>query len=126
LSAALFNKLAEERRLNLGAITRGTNPDPEISPKVARGLQADGLAASEPALKKISKADLMGARRVIAFCALPDDYPGSIQVENWDEVLPAIEDYGRARDKLIERINRLLDGILSARRLVTLKEVSLQ
>ena len=113
LSAALFNKLAEERRMNLRAIARGTNPDPEISPKVARGLQADGLAASETAPKKISKADLMGARRVITFCALPDGYPGSIQVENWDETLPAIEDYGKARDKLIERINRLLDELKS-------------
>jgi arsenate reductase (thioredoxin) len=113
LSAALFNKLAEERRLNLRAIARGTNPDPEISPKVARGLQADGLAASETAPKKISKADLIGARRVITFCALPDGYPGSLQVENWDEVLPAIEDYGKARDKLIERINLLLDELKS-------------
>src|SRR5262245_3264507 len=59
LSAALFNKLAVERQLKIRAIARGTNPDPEISPKVAAGLQADGLAASEPAPKKISKADLI-------------------------------------------------------------------
>src|SRR5215510_11555654 len=90
LSAAIFNKLAQERRLNLRAIARGTNPDPEISPKVAAGLRADGVAASESAPKKISRADLAGARRVITFCALPDDYPaGSIKVENWEEVLPA-------------------------------------
>lgn len=113
LSAALFNKLARERRLNLRAIARGTNPDPEISQKVAVGLQADGLVASEPAPKKIAKADLVGVRRVITFCALPDDYPGGVQVENWDGVLPAIEDYGKARDKLTERINRLLDELKS-------------
>jgi arsenate reductase (thioredoxin) len=113
LSAAIFNKLAGERRLNLRAIARGTNPDPEISPKVAAGLRADGLAPSESAPKKISKADLIGARRVITFCALPDDYPGNIRVENWDEVLPAIEDYGKARDKLTERIDRLLKELTS-------------
>jgi protein-tyrosine-phosphatase len=113
LSAALFNKLAQERRLNLRAIARGTNPDPEISPKVARGLQADGLGPSEPAPKKISKTDLVSARRVITFCALPDDYPGGVQVENWDDVLPAIEDYGKARDKLTERISRLLEELKS-------------
>jgi arsenate reductase (thioredoxin) len=111
LSAAIFNKLAGERRLNLRAIARGTNPDPEISPKVAAGLRADGLASSESEPKKISKADLVGARRVITFCALPDDYPGSIRVENWDEVLPAIDDYGKARDKLTERIDRLLEEL---------------
>jgi arsenate reductase (thioredoxin) len=113
LSAALFNRLAGERQLNIRAIARGTNPDPEISTKVARGLQADGLVASEPAPKKISKVDLLSARRVITFCALPDDYPGSVQVENWDDVLPAIEDYGKARDKLVERISRLLEELKS-------------
>lgn len=113
LSAAIFNKLARERGLNLRAIARGTNPDPEISQKVAAGLQADGLVASEPAPKKISKADLDGVRRVITFCALPDDYPGDIQVENWDSFLPAIEDYGKARDKLTERISRLLEDLKS-------------
>ena len=113
LSAAIFNKLAAERRLNLRAIARGTNPDPEISPKVVAGLRADGLASSASAPKKISKADLVGAKRVITFCTLPDDYPGSIRVENWDEVLPAIEDYGKARDKLTERIDRLLEELKS-------------
>jgi arsenate reductase (thioredoxin) len=113
LSAAIFNKLARERRMNLRAIARGTNPDPEISQKVSAGLRADGLVASESAPKKISKADLAGARRVITFCALPDDYPGGVQVENWDSFLPAIEDYGNARDKLTERIGRLLDELKS-------------
>ena len=113
LSAAIFNKLARERRLNLRAIARGIKPDSEISPKVAAGLRADGLASSESAPKTISKADLIGARRVITFCALPDDYPGSVRVENWDEVLPAIEDYGKARDKLTERIGRLLEELKS-------------
>jgi len=42
-----------------------------------------------------------------------DDYPGSVQAENWDDVLPAIEDYGKARDKLTERIGRLLEELKS-------------
>jgi arsenate reductase (thioredoxin) len=113
LSAALFNKLAGERGLNFRAIARGTNPDPEISPKVAAGLKADGVAASESAPKKISKADLTKAKRVITFCALLNDYAGSIKIENWDKVLPAIEDYGKARDKLAEQIDRLLEELKS-------------
>lgn len=113
LSAAIFNKLAGERGLKIRAIARGTNPDPEISPKVAAGLRADGLVSSEPAPKKISKADLAGARRVITFCVLPDDYPEGIRVENWDEFLPAIEDYGKARDKLSQRIGLLLEELAS-------------
>jgi arsenate reductase (thioredoxin) len=116
LSAAIFNKLAGERGLNLRAIARGTNPDQEISPKVARGLQSDGIAPSELSPKKISKADLINAGRVITFCPLPDDYPGGMPVENWDAYLPAIEDYGKARDTLTARINSLLEELTSKRR----------
>lgn len=110
-SAAHFNKLAKERRLNLRALARGTNPDPELAPKVVAGLRADGLTPSESAPKKISKADLVGAKRVIAFCELPADYPGRVPVEHWDGVPPMNEDYGKARDWLLERINRLLEEL---------------
>jgi hypothetical protein len=34
-------------------------------------------------------------------------------VENWDEVLPSIEDYSKARDTLTERINSLLEELKS-------------
>jgi hypothetical protein len=74
-------------------------------------LKRKTVAPSEPSPKKISKSDLVGASRVITFCVLPDDYPGSVKVENWDPVLPAIEDYGKARDKLTERIGHLLEEL---------------
>ena len=47
VAAAHFNKLAKERNLPVRAISRGTNPDEEIAPIAASGLQADGLAAGE-------------------------------------------------------------------------------
>jgi protein-tyrosine-phosphatase len=111
VAAAHFNKLARERGLNLRAIARGTNPDKEIAPKAALGLQGDGLKSSESAPKKISKVDLINARRVITFCLLPDDYPGEAPVEKWDDVPPMDEDYAKARDWMVERINRLLEEL---------------
>jgi arsenate reductase (thioredoxin) len=113
VSAAHFNKLAEERGLSLRAIARGTNPNKEIPPVVAQGLKADGLLSGESAPKKISQADLVGAWRVIAFCALPDESPGAVKVEHWDGVPPMGEDYNKARDWLLERINRLLEELKS-------------
>jgi arsenate reductase (thioredoxin) len=111
VAAAHFNKLARERGLNLRAIARGTNPDNEISPKAVLGLQADRLKSSEPAPKKISKADLIGAKRVITFCLLPDDYPGEVKVESWEDVPSMDKDYGKARDWMVERIGRLLEEL---------------
>jgi arsenate reductase (thioredoxin) len=113
LAAAYFNKLAEERGLNLRAIARGTNPDPEISPKVRDGLQKDGLASTEAAPKNISKADLSGARRVITFCTLPDDYAGEVRVEHWDDLPWTSENYGKSRDGMLKRLNRLLEELKS-------------
>ncbi|MGH9856154.1 MAG: hypothetical protein ACREBD_40495 [Blastocatellia bacterium] len=111
VAAAHFNKLAGERGLNLRAIARGTNPDKEIAPRAALGLQTDGLTSSESAPKKVSKADLVGAKRVITFCLLPDGYPGEVKVESWDGVPPMNEDYGKAREWLVGRINRLLEEL---------------
>ncbi|MGH9835909.1 MAG: family 16 glycoside hydrolase, partial [Blastocatellia bacterium] len=105
VAAALFNKLAGDRGLNFRALARGANPDAEIGLAAARGLQADGLKPAEATPKKISQADLPGARRVITFCALPDGYPGEVKVESWDEAPSISEDYGKARDWLAGRIN---------------------
>ena len=113
VSVAYFNKLATERHLNFRAIARGTNPDKEISLKVQEGLQKDGLTSSEPVPKKISKADLAGARRVITFCSLPDDYAGDIRVEHWDDLLWESEDYSKSRDRILERLSRLLEELKS-------------
>jgi len=113
VSVAYFNKLATERHLNFRAIARGTNPDKEISLKVQEGLQKDGLTSSEPVPKKISKADLAGARRVITFCSLPDDYAGDIRVEHWDDLLWESEDYSKSRDRILERLGRLLEELKS-------------
>jgi len=113
VSAAYFNRLATERHLNFRAIARGTNPDKEISQKVQDGLQKDGLVSGEPVPKKISKADLAGARRVITFCSLPDDYAGNIRVEHWDDLLWESDEYGQSRDRIIERLGRLLEELKS-------------
>ncbi|MGE0128034.1 MAG: hypothetical protein AB7U82_08140 [Blastocatellales bacterium] len=111
VSAAHFNKLAQERGLNFRAIARGINPDQQIAPIAAKGLKADELKPDESAPKKISKDDLFGARRVITFYLLPDGYPGEVKVESWDGVPPMNEDYGKAREWLIGRINRLLEEL---------------
>lgn len=113
VAAAHFNKLAAEKHLNLRALARGTNPDLEIAPKAVEGLRADGLASGEAAPTKISKADLVGAMRIITFCQLPDNYAGGVRVENWDDLPPIGEDYNKFRDGLVERLRALLGELKS-------------
>lgn len=111
VAAAHFNKLADERGLKLRAISRGTNPDEEVAPKAAQGLEADGLASSAARPQKLSAADVAGAVRIVTFCDLPEDLNKTVPVERWDDIPPVSEDYGRSRDAMVERIKRLLDEL---------------
>jgi arsenate reductase (thioredoxin) len=115
VAAAHFNNLARERNLKVRAISRGTNPDEEIAPKAAEGLKADGLAAGPEKPKRLSKADVAKAVRVIAFCQLPRAYSKTAFVEQWNDVPPLSEDYNKAREAIAEHIRRLLDELRSGR-----------
>jgi protein-tyrosine-phosphatase len=115
VAAAHFNKLARERNLNLRAVSRGTNPDAEIAPRALDGLKSDGLAVGAEKPEQLSKADVDRAIRVIAFCELPEAFHNGDSVEQWEDVPPVSEDYDKARDRMVERIRRLLDELKSAK-----------
>ncbi len=110
VAAAHFNRLARERRVGLRAVSRGTNPDDEIAPFAARGLEADNLAFGETP-QRLLERDVEGAARIVAFCELPAVYGVSVPVEVWDDVPPVSEDYERARDAIVERVGGLLDQL---------------
>lgn len=111
VAAAHFNKLASERGLNIRAVARGTNPDHELSPKTIAGLQADGLTSTESAPQQLSPVDIESARRVVTFCELPEEYRSKAIVETWDGVPPVSDDYEKARDTIVEKINWLIKNI---------------
>ena len=109
IAAAYFNKLAGENDLNLRAIARGTNPDVELSPKTLAGLQADGLTPGESAPQMLSQTEVGSAQRVVAFCELPEAYQHIAVIDQWEDIPPVSEDYEKARDAIVERINKLID-----------------
>ncbi len=111
IAAAYFNKLASEKNLAIRAIARGTNPDMELSPKTVTGLQADDLTPIESVPQKLLLAEVESARRTVAFCELPDEYRNKAVVEQWNGVPAVSEDYEKARDVIVEKINRLIQNI---------------
>lgn len=108
VAAAHFNKLASERGLSVRAISRGTNPDETFPEKVTAGLKSEGLAAGEPAPKKLTTEDMASAARVVRFCPLPDEYRSASAPEDWSDVPPISEDYAKSRDEMVSRIERLI------------------
>ena len=111
LAAALFNKLAADKNLNLYAIARGTNPDAELSPKTVAGLQADGLTAAESTPQKLFLTDLEKAEQVITFCELPEEFQNKAAIEQWNGIPAVSEDYEKARDAIVENLNRLMNNL---------------
>jgi protein-tyrosine-phosphatase len=111
VAASYFNQLAVERNMDVRAIARGANPDSELSPTAWAGLQRDGLTPPEPVPRKLSPADIDSAGQIVTFCELPGAHQGKANVERWDDVPPVSEDYEKARDAILEKINRLIDFI---------------
>ena len=108
LAAAHFNRLAEASNLNLRAIARATSPDSELSPVTVAGLQRDGLLPTEPAPQKLTLAEVTSADRIISFCELPEEYQTKTTLERWNDIPPVSENYERARDVILEKLNHML------------------
>ncbi len=111
IAAAYFNKLANQKGLNLQAIARGTNPDQELSPKTIKGLMDDGLQPTEITPQKLTPADIASAQLVVTFCNLSDEeYHQIVEINHWD-VPPVSENYQIARNAIIENLNQLITDI---------------
>ena len=108
IAATYFNKLASRKNLDIHAIARATHPDEELSPKTITGLRTDGLTPTEATPQKLSLADVDSAQQIIAFCELPEEYQNKTTVEYWEGVPPVSENYEKARDAILEKLNRML------------------
>jgi hypothetical protein len=91
------------------AVARGTDPDPEPAPQVIHGMLEDGLSPVASIPQPLTETHIQTARRVIAFCALPAEAHQQAVIERWNDVPAVSENYGEARDNILERIRQLLN-----------------
>lgn len=115
LAAADFERLAKERRLPIAAESAGTEPDPEIAPKVLAALKAEGVDLSGQKPRLVTREMAAGATRIVAFgCALgvaaPEGAPESPKVEQWEDVPNVSDGLPAARAVIRHHLERLLDG----------------
>ena len=112
IAAAYFNKLANEKGLNMQAIARGTNPDQELSQNTIKGLMEDGLQPIESTPQKLTPADIASAQLVVTFCNLTDEEVHQIvEINHWDNVPPVSVDYQIARAAIVENLNQLITDL---------------
>ena len=111
LAAADFERLARERGLDARAASAGTEPDPEIAPRVLAELRAEGVDLRGRRPQRVTRADVECAWRVVAFsCDLGELAAAGPRVEQWE--VPAVgEDFAKARAAIDARLVRLLDEL---------------
>lgn len=111
VAAAYFNHISQQQGLNLHAISRGTNPDSELSPVVIEGLRKDKVELTTAKPSRLTSADASDALQVITFCELPHE----INMKNVERLeVPAIsEDYVKSRDAIVKRIQELIERLRS-------------
>lgn len=109
LAAAYFNQLAAARGLETRAEAAGTDPDPEVSPAVARALLGEGIDVRGRRPRRVTAEDLANASHVVSFgCDLSGLAPPGPSVERWDDVPAVSADFDTARDAILARLGRLL------------------
>jgi arsenate reductase len=112
LAADDCRRLAAERGIALRAASAGTEPDPAIAPAVVRALRDDGVDLDGQTPRRVSREDVAGASRVVAFgCDLSAVAVPGVPVEQWNDI-PAVSDgLPAARQAIRARLERLLEEV---------------
>src|SRR5687768_7857261 len=118
IALAYFRQLAQERHLNIRAISRGTAPDSAVPARVREGLRLDGLVLGPFSPVRFTLADLASAITVVSFDqpSVADIVGGRVPTARWDGLPAVSEDYRIARDSIRRRVARLVDSLDQARR----------
>lgn len=111
IAATHFRRLAGQRGLRVEAAFAGTEPDPEIAPRVVKELLAEGIDVQGLRPGLVTADDVASSTRIVTFgCGLGDWAP-AIPVHRWDDV-PAVSDgYEAARAAIDARVARLVDQL---------------
>jgi len=112
VAATYFNSLADEWNLSMRAIARGTIPEQQLSAQAIEGLRQDGLTPAETSPQKLTSTEIASAERVVSFCELPEEYQTKIILEQWNGIPPVSEDYEKARDIIVAKIEVLMKELV--------------
>jgi protein-tyrosine-phosphatase len=115
LAAADFERLARARGLEARAVFAGTEPDPEIAPKVLGELLAEGVDLRGQRPRRVTREDVAGASRIVAFGCELGPLAAGVPVERWDDVPAVSDDFRNARAAIDARLTRLLDDLTAPR-----------
>lgn len=115
VAASHFERMAAAHGLHARAAFAGTEPDPEIQPRVVQELLAEGVDVRALRPRRVTEADVASASRVITFGCEVTAPAGGPPVERWDDVPAVSEGYERARTAIDAHLVRLVAELQTGR-----------
>ena len=106
-----FNRRAKERGLAVRAVSRGRKPEAPVPGPIADALARDGFDVRTFAPQAPVAAELRQAARVVGIGLDGKALGATVDVEVWEGIPPASEDYAAAREALRARIETLLSAL---------------
>ena len=117
LASAYFQRVAKERGLNVRVETAGTDPDPEVSPRVADHLKKSGFDVPVAKPRRVTEADMAMADVVISIGCDPNSLPSPRgTLVRWDDVPAPSEDFAAADARIREHVAQLIDELVQKQR----------
>jgi len=119
LAATLFNRMAEERRLPVRAVSRAASPettDSRAPLRLVQKMAADGFQVRAFQPRAVTPSEAAAANRVVVI-----GYDGDLQalgmadVERWNDVPPASLEYETAKTVIASHIELLFQRLAEDR-----------
>jgi arsenate reductase (thioredoxin) len=117
LASAYFQRAAKERGLNVQVLSAGTDPDAQVSPKVAAHLRSKGYDVPIDTPRRVTAEDMAATDVVVSLgCDLKDMPPRRGTLVTWDDVPAPSEDFAAADRKIHERVTQLVEDLIEQQR----------
>src|ERR1700752_4614107 len=117
LASAYFQRAAKERGLNVRVETAGTDPDPEVSPRVADHLKKGGFDVPVAKPRPVTEADMAGADVVISIGCDTKSLPSPRgTLVRWDDVPAPSENFEAADARIRAHVAELVDELIQKQR----------
>jgi arsenate reductase len=112
IAAETFSRIAAERGLGWRGVSAGLDPYDRVPEPVVAGLAAQGIDVSGFTPQPVRPDTLAAATLVVHFgCEVAPLVPDGVSLEDWGDVPAVSEDFDRAHEAIVQRVERLVEAI---------------
>jgi len=118
IASSWFNRLAGERGIAARSLARGLTPENPVPAAIAERLRREGIEVTGFEARPLTPTELDGRARLVLIGVQVPPWAshGGLEVETWDGIPPASENYEASRDALRTRIETLLEDLAEGER----------